>query len=284
MKRCPNPACAADDLAVVLQSRKQAFDFRFLNCRACGLAFVDPQPDAQLLDALYPADYAYWLPARAELSPLARIKHRLAAWRHRALVESGPGAALGRGVAVLVESVVRRDASFSLGVPLSLPRSAAILDFGLGAGSFLLTLQANGFRRLWGYDVERNRAGAPRLQQAGIQAFYGAEFSSLPDAFFDCIRLEHVLEHLPGPVDTLRALRGKLRRGGFLVLTVPSIHAWEPLDRLAQSPHLDHLQLPMHLWHHSRRSLRDFVAAAGFDAIRVRQLRPFNYLSACARP
>jgi SAM-dependent methyltransferase len=289
--QCPNPACGARDVATVLRcakryrlgSTEEVFHFRFACCRICRLGFVDPRPSAAVLSAFYPADYAYWAPARAELSIPARIKYSLAAWRHERVFERGVLPMLKSGIARIVENVGRRDASFTLGVPFCLPRHSTILDFGFGAGSFLLVLRAMGFTRLWGYDVEQNRPSRDRLQRAGVETFYGDELARLPEGFFDCIRLEHVLEHLPAPLETLCALREKLRPGGCLVATVPSIHAWEPVERLSGSPHLDHLQLPIHLWHHSIRSIRDFLAAADLNAIEVRCLRPFSYLSAVSR-
>jgi len=286
--RCPNPRCGAPAPETLLRCEKpydldggaHLLRFRFAHCKACGLAFVDPQPDARVLGAFYPDEYAYWdVPPRATLGE--RFKFALAAWRHPR--GGGPLSAMRRGVASAVERLAGRDASFSLGIPAGLPRESRILDFGFGAGGFLLALRAFGFTDLWGYDVEGNQRNRIALEAAGVRAFTGGDLLPLPDRSFDCIRLEHVLEHLPDPVGRLRELRGKLRREGLLVLTVPSIHAWEPLEALARSPHLDHLQLPIHLWHHSMRSFADFIAAAGFDVVQVRRLRPYSYLSALAR-
>lgn len=289
--QCPNPACGARDVATLLQCSKDyqlegsegAISFRLACCRICRLGFVDPQPNAEVLGAFYPSDYAYWSTPPAKLSLAVRIKYSLASWRHLRFLNRGHLTRLRSVIASIAESIARHDASFSLGIPVALPRNSNILDFGFGAGGFLLALRELGFTDLWGYDVEPNRHNRDHLRSVGIQAFGDDEFTRLPDGFFDCIRLEHVLEHLPAPIDTLSALREKLRPGGLLVLTVPSIHAWEPVDQLAVSPHLDHLQLPIHLWHHSIRSIQDFLSAAGLDVVAVRRLRPFSYLSALAR-
>jgi SAM-dependent methyltransferase len=289
--QCPNPACSAPDVATLIQCHKDyqiddvqgIASFRFACCRLCGLAFVDPQPDLRVLDAFYPSDYAYWATPPVQITLAERIKYSLASWRHLRFLSPGPWTLLKSRIARIAEIAARRDASFSLGIPLSLPRESRILDYGFGAGAFLLALRALGFTALWGYDIESNRHNRDRLRSVGIQAFTGDEFAQLPDSSLDCIRLEHVLEHLPAPIDTLSALRKKLRPGGLLVVTVPSIHAWEPVEKLANSPYLDHLQLPIHLWHHSMRSLRDFLSAAGLDVVAVRRLRPFSYLTALAR-
>lgn len=289
--QCPNPACGARDVATLLQCSEnyqlegtdRTVSFRFAFCRICRLGFVDPQPDSEVLGAFYPSDYTYWSTPPEKLSLATRVKYSLASWRHLPFLNHRPLARLRSGIASIAESIAYRDASFSLGIPVGLSRNSRILDFGFGAGGFLMALRALGYTGLWGYDVEQNRHNRDKLHTVGIPAFCGDAFARLPDGFFDCIRLEHVLEHLPTPIDTLSALREKLRPGGLLVLTVPSIHAWEPVERLASSPHLDHLQLPIHLWHHSIRSIRDFLAAADLDVVDVRRLRPFSYLSALAR-
>jgi len=289
--RCPNPACGTADVATLLERSCrvrlgrciETVEFRFACCRACGLGYVDPQPASQVLDAFYPSDYAYWDAPQERLSLPTRVKYALARWRHLPQLRLGLSARLGSCIARLAEATLGRDASFTMGIPLALPKTSRMLDFGFGAGGFLLALRALGRTELWGYDVERNRRNLDRLRAAGICAHCGDAFARLPDLEFDCIRLEHVLEHLPAPIETLGALRGKLRPGAHMVLTVPSIHAWEPVEALAESAHLDHLQLPIHLWHHSVRSLSDFLAAAGLEAIEVRRLRPYGYLSALAR-
>ncbi len=286
---CPNPGCGSSDLLTALVrndpyelgGERRSFAFRFAYCRACRLGFVDPQPAPDVLAAFYRSDYAYWASPPA-LSPAERAKQRLAAWRHRGLVTPGFASALAGAVGALSERLGRRDASFSLGVPLALPHTAPVLDYGFGAGGFLHGLKLRGYRDLWGYDIPQNLANRDRLRAAGVHAYSADERSKLPHRHFQCIRLEHVFEHLPEPMATLRELRDLLRPEGFLVLTVPSIHAWEPVEALVTSPHTDHLQLPIHLWHHSERSLGDFLSAAGFEGIAVRRLRPFSYLSAVA--
>lgn len=290
--QCPNPACGAWDITTLLQCAKTyrighiegVARFRFARCRACELAYVDPQPHAEVLGAFYPSDYAYWAMPGGTAWLGTRIKNSLAAWRCSRFVKRGLLAFTKSAVARIAEIAARKDASYSLGIPTGMPRSSKILDYGFGGGGFLMILRASGRENLYGYDVEQNRHTRDKLRAAGVQAFCGDEFRRLPDDF-DCIRLEHVLEHLPDPIETLTTLRNKLKPGGFLVLTVPSIHAWEPLDQLAGSPHLDHLQLPIHLWHHSRRSIRDFVTAARLEATDVRYLKPHGYLTAlCTRP
>ncbi|HEV7670177.1 MAG TPA: class I SAM-dependent methyltransferase [Thermoanaerobaculia bacterium] len=287
---CPNPGCGSSELATALirndpyelDGERRVYSFRFAYCRACQLGFVDPQPPPEVLAAFYPSDYTNWgSPPTTSLAE--RAKQRLAAWRHRRLVVSGLASTFAGFLGRLGERLARRDASFSLGVPLALPHTTPLLDYGFGAGGFLHGLVRKGFRNLWGYDLPQNLANRDRLRAAGVHAYSGDERDQLPRDHFQCIRLEHVLEHLPEPIATLRGLLDLLSPGGFLVLTVPSIHAWEPIETLAASPYTGHLTLPIHLWVYSERSLADSLAAAGFEKVVVRRLRQYGHLSAVAR-
>lgn len=289
--RCPNPACGARELSTLLECSRNytlgeshcTVTFRLAHCSSCRLAFVDPQPEKEVLAALYSMNYPYWQASPEKLSPLTRFKYLLAGWRYGSLLDKGISPRILSIVARMAEFLARRDASFSLGVPVALDYDARILDFGFGGGAFLLALRELGYTRLWGFDVEQNRNNQRRLQSAGVLAYCEEESSAIPDRFFDCVRLEHVLEHLPAPMRTLAWLSEKLRPGGLMVVTVPSIHAWEPIETLADSSQLAYLQLPIHLWHHSNQSLRNFLAAAGLDVVAVRYLRPYGYLSSVAR-
>jgi len=259
------------------------FRFALVYCPECHMAFVDPFPPRQVLDALYRADYPYHGASAPGVLGSYTRKLRIAAIRHRPLVGCG---GLGRGLAKLVagaERVARRTASYSLGVPPALPRDARILDFGFGTGDWLRAMRRLGFRHLYGHDVASNRENRERLRQRGIAASSDHPAEAFPEVRFDCVRLEHVFEHLPEPIDELRRLRRLLRPGGWLVMTFPSFDPWRPVETLSESPHLEHLQLPIHLVHHSRESARGFVEAAGFELRALRMMKPYAYISLAAR-
>jgi 2-polyprenyl-3-methyl-5-hydroxy-6-metoxy-1,4-benzoquinol methylase len=55
--------------------------------------------------------------------------------------------------------------------------------------------------------------------------------------------MEHMLEHLPEPLTSLRHMAGMLHPGGLLALTLPAIHAWQPVQTLAGRLFLEYLQL-----------------------------------------
>lgn len=182
-----------------------------------------------------------------------------------------------------MEALSGRTITYSLGLPLSLCLDARILDYGCGSGEWLLNLIQLGYRHLSSADIEENRASLGRLREAGISTHTIAELDEGPDASFDVIRLEHVLEHLPQPVSSLCRIRRLLAPGGWLVVTVPSILPWVGRGDLDESGDRAHLQIPMRLAHHSDDSLAQLLSESAFDVVAQKATSVELYLTAAAR-
>jgi SAM-dependent methyltransferase len=90
----------------------------------------------------------------------------------------------------------------------------AVLDFGCGGGHVLRNLDCA--RRV---GVEINPAARSAAAQGGIECHEST--SDVPDDSFDVVISNHALEHVQFPISILKALRGKLRSSGVLVLCVP---------------------------------------------------------------
>ena len=109
------------------------------------------------------------------------------------------------------------------------PASASILDFGCGTGDIAAALAACGYR------VEGRDASAKMIEQArAIHAASSARFAVIApagadadvmsgDQAFDAIVCSSVLEYLLDVPDSLRLLVGALKRGGWLLATVPNV-------------------------------------------------------------
>lgn len=105
-----------------------------------------------------------------------------------------------------------------------LPRSASrILDVGAGSGgtlSWLKTLYPDAETT----GVELNHELARELQRNADVAIVGNIDDCLPRlATFDLILLLDVLEHVPDSARTLQRIRGCLRAGGRVIVSVPNI-------------------------------------------------------------
>ena len=145
---------------------------------------------------------------------------------------------------------------------LPLPAEAQILEAGCGTGGNLAMLARHG--RVYGME-----ANAQALELAAAKSVGQIALGRLPAQVpfvgqtFDLIALLDVLEHLDDDAAALRALRARLKPGGWMLITVPAYpFLWSRHDELH---------------HHKRRyvarDLRAVIEAAG---CRVRYLSYFN--------
>lgn len=291
---CTEPSCTLANTRVLLEGTAPYPDgtgglaYQFRLCDRCRLGFVHPTPTPQELDPFYTSDYTYY---RAQEEQPGReassLKYRLARLRYGHLTRPGrlgkwlrvPGAL----VAALAEVLHRKTVTFSLGVPLTLPRCARILDYGFGTGLWLRTLLHLGYTELAGYDIAANGERGRELAARGIDVYSDEDLARLPAASVDCIRLEHVFEHLVDPSRVLDNLYTWLRPGGLLVMNFPSIYAWLEIEDLPASPHLVHLQLPIHVAHHSVESATRLLRDAGFEGIHTRVTYGERFITVLAR-
>lgn len=250
-----------------LGAREYVWDFTLARCQDCGLGFIDPLPEARVLSTCYPAHYGSYIAAERPEVVARSVKYRVAKARGESSFGRSAAGLIRAAAAVAIEVATGRTTSYSLSAPLQLPREARILDVGFGAGSWLLAMRVLGYTNLHGFDIGSNAANVQRLARSGVQVHTGDLGQvTIPDCGFDCVRLEHVFEHLSEPAEALAICSRLLRPGGMLVMTFPCLDSWTAMLALEHSPALD---LPRHLYHHTEASARLMVARAGFDYIQT---------------
>ncbi len=294
-RHCTIPGCSPADSQVVLRSeaayqveeRTERFAYAFRRCARCRMGFVDPVPSEAVLSRLYTAEYPYYAPAGDHPERETRSwKYRVAAARYQSLTAPVAPTAGSRAAALLgrlAELLAGRTITLTLGIPLALPAGARILDFGYGTGSWLIAMRLCGYSRLAGYDIEANVERSADLRARGIQVIPPGGLPAVAAASFDCVRLEHVFEHLPDPPATLRQLHRLLAPGGRLVMTFPAIYPWLEIADLSASPFLGHLELPIHLALHSLESATRLVRSAGFAVAVARITRRERFITLLAQ-
>ncbi len=116
-------------------------------------------------------------------------------------------------------------------------RSDRAVEFGCGTG-YMITypLRARGYDVI-GVDIDLTSVeyGRGLLERAGIdpEALLAIDLREL-DGPFDAVIASEVLEHLDNDLlpNTLELIRGKLRPGGKLLVTVPNGWGWFELEAL----------------------------------------------------
>ncbi len=216
---------------------------RYERCTGCGTVLRNPRTPATLRLDKY--ERRPPRPEELELDPLNQIYYRF------------------------MSRILRRMES-----PQSRHR---LLDFGCGAGGFLVEARAAGFDVM---GLELNRGLAAHVTGThGIRVFQGLiDDAELAAERFDVIISSEVFEHLLDPRETLRQLRARLRRPGLALIEVPNLlHVRE---RLRRGSTMD----DAHLFYFSARSLTRLLGDAGLRVVDVHQgLRPHRILRRYAR-
>ena len=109
-----------------------------------------------------------------------------------------------------------------------------ILDVGCGEGLFARTLkQMVAGREVWG--IELSPAAATIAQRHIDRVLIGDANSvlpSLPEAHFNCVVFNDVLEHMVDPETLLRSVERYLSRDGVVVCSIPNVRYFPVLLKL----------------------------------------------------
>ncbi|MGA9995592.1 MAG: class I SAM-dependent methyltransferase [Pyrinomonadaceae bacterium] len=244
------------------------WQYRLLECKECGLGFVDPEPTWELLQTFYEEDYGNFDgSSAANLHNAHSLKYRIAKLRTATIVSGGLPAMMKASLGALTEWTTGRTIPYTLSIPLQLHKDAYILDVGYGSGNWLLAMSDLGYCNLYGYDIEVNTQNLSRLRDRGVNVSSGLFLENeYPNEMFDCIRLDHVFEHLLDPIEVLKKCKKLLKPDGILVMSFPCKNSWSMNLSLTNSPAL---QIPKHLYHHTQKSTKLMLEAAGFIPQRI---------------
>jgi len=125
-----------------------------------------------------------------------------------------------------------------------------ILEFGCGMGQNLFWLPAN--RRV-GYDI--SKFAVDFFKDKGGNAT--TDITKIPENAFDIIISAHVLEHVENPLETLRVIHSKLRKGGKLILITP----------LDKGKKINPKDINQHLWTWTPQLMSNLLIKAEFKPI-----------------
>jgi len=246
--------CGDEGAHRTVRAREMMFGTReahdYFWCERCDCLQIAEIPAN--LERHYPPDRYY----ACQGTPRRRgLAGRLKRARDRAVM--GDRALLGRALTRLVP--YPPDGGLRAVARISPPHDARILDVGCGAGQLLRDLAGVGYRDLVGVDPHVRADGA---EGSGIRIVRG----TIEDVRgpFDLVMLHHVLEHVPDPSATLRAVGARLASAGECLVRVP-VFPSEAWDRYG--PDWVQLDPPRHIHVPGRRTLEMMAEVAGLEIV-----------------
>ncbi len=221
-----------------------------LRCKSCGAHSISPQPTVDALVAAY---------QNFDAGEIVRQEFE-------AYVEQA-------------KSILRADFDAA---GLQIHSRLRFLDYGCGGGHFVKAAAQLG-ADAYGIDLdgESQRFG----QKHSLRVEVGdcreieAKFGNQP---FTAILLMHVLEHVPRPIDVLRALVGRLEPGGILIVRVPDQHSVPShLKRILRRVGIKtnewgYVQPPIHLHGYGRGTFEALAKTHALEVVRLDKTSPLD--------
>ena len=228
--------------------------FYIVRCLRCGLVYTNPRPNEKEIGVCYPSKN-YYSYQDHESESLFRSLRRLIIEKYYSDNSLNRSESKYNPFFKMAVCLMRARVG---GIPAFMP-GGRILDVGCGSGETLKILKDIGWDA-WGLEIDKKAVEIGKRK--GLNIKYGSLLSNkFPPEFFDVVRFWHVFEHLDRPRETLQEVYKTLRRGGELIIGVPSLSS---LQSKIFGQRWYHLDIPRHLYHFTKKTLSNMVASEGF--------------------
>jgi 2-polyprenyl-3-methyl-5-hydroxy-6-metoxy-1,4-benzoquinol methylase len=224
------------------------WNFRQCPNYSCGLIWIDPMPVEEDIGRAYGAYYTH----QANTPATSFKKTCLRIWRKGAVPFLS-----------IVSPLHRERRKLEL-MYLHDRAPGRVLDVGCGSGERLAKLRDRGWE-VFGQDVDP-RAVAQARQAFQIDVRVGSldKVGFAPNSF-DCVIMNHVIEHVHDPVRLLKQCKSLLKKGGDLIVVTPNCksvaHRHFGTDWRGLEP-------PRHLFIFSRSALASVAKRSGLSVVR----------------
>ena len=255
-------------------------EFSLMTCLECGLIYLNPRPTAQAIGKFYPDEYYPCTPGpKGHVG--RRTSKKLSAIIKQAIREEFYGYPV-QGTPSKWQRV-RRWMLYPEYLHLKLAGRESLrysgegrlLDVGCGPGKTMVLLREQGWDTV-GVDFSSVAAEYARSQH-GLDVFCGElAQAGHKESSFDVVMFSHSLEHLYDPLETLKEAHRILKPGGRLVVVVPNAASFEARIFGKWWVHWD---VPRHLTHFTRVTLRQLLESCGFRISSVQYgMTPSSFL------
>ncbi|KAA1247357.1 class I SAM-dependent methyltransferase [Aquimarina sp. RZ0] len=143
--------------------------------------------------------------------------------------------------------------------------TGTLLDIGAGTGDFLVQAKKERWQVV---GVEPNEQAKVLAKGKGVTL--KKDTSNFETARFDVITLWHVLEHIPDLENQIVELKRLLKPGGHIVIAVPNYKSY---DAKYYKSYWAAYDVPRHLWHFSKKSIKKLFDKEGICLEKVIPLK-----------
>ena len=229
-KSCP--ACSVPSIRRFASIRYISYE----RCDSCGFVFANPAPPTAVVSNFYNSDFYD---------------------NYRTLEETRIGEEPYFSVSAYTDPV-------RLAGWLKCDKSASILDFGCGSGSFVALLRDKfGFENVEGLELNKKSASIALRHYALELAL---DINDLKQQQYDVVILFEVIEHITKPDEILSLCSRLLRPGGLLFLTTPSVRS---IPGRYFPSHCGHYTGPSHVSLFTETALTRLLARFRFEIERL---------------
>jgi SAM-dependent methyltransferase len=240
------PFCDGKSEKIVLENiSKYGKKYNVFECLSCQTWITSPNPSMEELSKLYSTGNYRAKTGKRFIPILEKIIHFLTVRKRNRIKEYVSG---GR-----------------------------ILDIGCGRGLFLNLMEQDGWI-ITGHEFDEKSASYA-INNYGIDVHTGDLKGKFEEESFDVVNINHVLEHMKKPGETLSECNRILKKGGLLVVAVPNI---DSLQAKFGKKAWFQLDIPFHLYHFSSKGLVGLIESKSFHVDFIRHYKfeynPFGWL------
>jgi len=221
--------------------------FAVMGCNSCGLVYLNPRPDFEEFERIYPSNYHAFEFSAAEFGFVFQVRRRLEAKRLLSWCKN-------------------------------LPDDARIIDIGCGDGFHLELLKDFGKKNWTLEGVDADERASAMAEKRNLKVHQGLlENLGLPEKSYDLALMIQTVEHVASPPELLANVRKLLRPGGCVVIVTDNT---DSLDfKIFKRRHWGGYHFPRHWNLFNPSTLRKLAAKTGFEVEKLNtQVSPVNWV------
>ena len=224
--------------------------YQIVSCSNCDLSWLSPRPTTEGYAEVYNDEHYFGSDEASPENYQELVSQRLFYYRRRV-----------QGLKGLIKK----------NEPLS------ILDYGAATGNFVAVARKEG-HLCEGIEFSED-ARLTAMNSLGIKLLSADESQTLNHEQFDVVHMNHVLEHMPNPLEHLKWCRDILNEDGLLSIEVPNQFD-NDLDRVRRFLKVGGRQKNFnsyslhHTYFFTSTSMKRLMQESGFEIIQIRTFNP----------